>query len=153
MKSLLIIAVLSLSCNRAYFVSKDKIVHQTEGYVLYYHSDKVLFIPSRDTSIPTFLRDTSTKKGYLLNDACGIIGLKNVAQKFYVEMIYLDEGKDVFLADSMYLTRTRFRYLLNRTYSVDFNDTLEFKYNGKRFKIDASDSFYGEVLKVDGNAM
>ena len=150
---LLIIAFFALSCNTILLINKSKVVHEIEGYLLYYRSDKSLFIPSKDTSITSFFKDTSAKKGYLLQSACGISGLKYVADKFYVDMVYLDNNQEVLLSDSIYFTTTRFRYLLNKTKSLDFSDTLEFKYNGKRYKIDASDSFYGEVLKVDGNAM
>ena len=154
MKYLLsIVIIFALSCNKIMFVSKSKVIHDAEGYLFYYRSDKCLFIPSKDTSITNFLKDTLTQKGYLLQSVCGISGLKFVAQKFNIDMVYLDNEQEVLLPDSIYITTTKFRYLLNRTKSVDFSDTLEFEYKGKRYKIDASDNFYGEVLKVNGNAM
>ena len=154
MRYLILIGIIfTFSCSTKMFVDKSKIVHEAEGYLFYYHADKILFIPSRDTSIINFLKDTTTKKGYLLQSACGVNDLKWVAQKLMVDMAYLDNKQEIFLPDSIYLTTTRFRYLSNKINSVDFNDTIEFKYQNKRYKIDASDNFYGEVLKVDGNAM
>jgi hypothetical protein len=153
MKYLLsITAVFILSCNTAMFVNKSRVIHEAQGYLLYYHSDKCLFIPNKDTSIGNFLKDTLTKKGYLLKSVCGIDGLKFVSKKLNVDMIYMDNKQEVRLPDSVYFTITRLRYLLNKTKDINFSDTVEFIYMGMKYKVDASDGFYGEALTVEGNA-
>lgn len=153
MKYLLsIVVVFILSCNTSIFVSKSRVIYETQGYFLYYRSDKCLFIPNKDASIDNFLKDTLTKKGYLLKSGCGVDGLKFVSRKLNVDMIYMDNKQEVLLRDSVYLTSTRFRYLLNKTKSIDFSDTVEFIYMGMKYKVEASDDFYGEVLTVEGNA-
>lgn len=134
------------------FVKKSKVIHEAEGYLVYYHSDKYLFIPSKDTSIDTFLKDTSLRKGYFLGSVCGLGGLEFISQKLNVNMVYTDHKQEVLLPDSIYLGNIRFRYLLNKIRQTDFNDTLEFEYYGRRHKIDASSDFFGEELKADGHA-
>ena len=135
------------------FVNKSRVIHETEGYLFYYRSGKCLFVPSKDASITTFMSDTIPKKGYLLEPVCGIDGLKFLAEKFDVNIVYMDNKQEFTLPDSIYITTTKFRYLLNRHPSTDFTDVVEFEYKGKRYRINASDSFYGEVLKITGNAM
>lgn len=141
-----------ISCNVSMFVNKSRIVHQAQGYLLYYRSDKVLFIPNNDTSIDNFFQNTVTKKGYLLHSGCGIEGLKDVSKKLYIDMIYLDNKQEVLLPDSVYLTTTKFRYLRNKLKSIDYSDIIEFIYKGTKYKVEVSDDFFGDVLSVEGNA-
>jgi len=134
------------------FVKKSKVIHEAQGYLLYYHSDKYLFIPSKDTSIDAFLKDTLIRKGYFLGSVCGLSGLEFIYKKLNVNMVYTDLKQEVLLPDSIYLGNIRFRYLLNKIGQTDFNDTLEFEYDSRRHKIDASSDFFGEELKADGYA-
>lgn len=147
-----IIGAVFLSCNVSMVVNKSRVVHEAKGYLLYYRSDKVLFIPSNDTVIDNFFQDTVTKKGYLLHSGCGIEGLKDVSKKLYIDMIYLDNKQEILLPDSVYLTTTKFRYLRNKLKGIDYSDTIGFIYKGTKYEIEASDDFFGEVLSVEGNA-
>jgi len=143
-----------MSCNKAIFVSKSKIIHDQAGYLFYYQSDKCLFLPSIDTSIDNFLKDTSMKKGYFLRSVCGIEGLKHTAKKVYVDMAYQDEaGHRFVLSDSVFINATSLKYLPEKRSHVVFNDIIEFEYQGRIFRIDVSDDFYGNVLYVPGNTM
>jgi hypothetical protein len=148
----IIVSVFLFSCNVSMLVNKSRVVHEAQGYLLYYHTNKVLFIPNKDTAIDKFLQDTVTKKGYLLHSGCGIEGLKDVSKKLYIDMIYLDNKQEILLPDSVYITSTKFRYLRNKLKSIDYSDTIEFIYKGTKYKIEASDDFFGEVLSVEGNA-
>lgn len=157
MKYLVIALVcLLLSCNRAVLVDKSRIVHDTSGYLFYYHTDKCIFLPTekKEPEVDNFLNDTAIKKGYLLPSVCGIDGFKNTAKKVHINMAYQDENSRRFvLADSIYINATNLKYLPKKRSHVDFNDIIEFEYQGKIFRIDVSDDFYGEILKVPGNTI
>ncbi|MBN8783394.1 MAG: hypothetical protein J0G98_10030 [Terrimonas ferruginea] len=145
--------ILLFSCNKGMFVDKSKIVHHAEGYLFYYPFDKCVFVPSNDTSLANFMSDTATKKGYLLTPACDIDGLKNVAEKFNVDIVFMENQKEVLIPDSVYLTTTSFRYILNRPLRANLSSIVEVEYKGKRIRINVAYSFYGEVLKFAGNTI
>lgn len=90
------------------FVNKSRVVQETEGYLFYYRSDKCLFIPSRDTSMTNFMNDTLPKRGYFLEPVCGVKGLKFLATKFDVNIVYIDNEQEFTLPDSIYIITTHF---------------------------------------------
>ncbi len=126
MKYLFVIFVcVLLSCNKAIFVDKSKIVQYAEGYLLYYPFSKCVFVPSKDTSLANFMNDTVTKKGYLLDPICGIEGLKYTAEKFNVRIVFMENQKEVLIPDSVYLRTTSFRFISNKSLNVDFGGIIE----------------------------
>lgn len=156
---LVIIICISISCNKAFFVDKTKIVHNGSGYLLFkkeFHNDVALLILSKDTSIDHFLSDTTEKRAYkLFDDACGFYGLKAVANKYLVDIPYKASQQNIefTLEDSVFITTTTFKYLKTGKKTTEWKGPFEFIYKNKRYKIYVSDQYIGTVLQVTGNTM
>jgi hypothetical protein len=159
MKILLVaIICIFISCNKALFVDKSKIIHEGSAYLLFYGDYKGILIPSKNPSIDSFFRDTTKKMGYkIFDDATGFYGLKTASTKYFVEMIYFDTrnktNKEFTLNDSIYLTTTYFKYLEPHKTKPEWKGPIEFIYKNNRYRIYVSDKYIGIVLQVAGNTM